>query len=354
MDFKHSLSLNASQARRKTLVRRSILALFAIVVLLTLYNLPFRQPLDLSSHHGSLSSSYHKTSSSKNAFAVYLAETENEDDEDAEDDPYFTSIRMQIYQLLHDPRTRTLQNIPFVVLVSPGVNQSKRLRLHNEGAMVVEFPQINIATVHPGRDRWKRVMDKLNVFKLTQFEKVLLMDSDIVIFARLDGVFDDPAAATLQINRGDPSKAASDEGPQPQIYLMAANCSPKRREKGVWPPEKNGVLNAGFVVIHPSEEMFEHYIRVVSIEGRTPTDAPENNLWEYVHRRDYAGKEGGNMPFTELNGTWIANGPIYEDYTMGIKAVHEKWFRNSMTDMKLRDVLLKARWRMDGYWSRED
>lgn len=129
---------------------------------------------------------------------------------------------------------------------------------------------------------------------------------------------------------------------------MAANCSPKNREKGVWPPERNGVLNAGFVVIRPSEAMFDHYIRVVSIEGRTKTDAPENNLWEYVHRKS------ANMPFTELKGTWVMNSPIYEDYVKGIAAVHEKWFRNSMTDLKLRDVLLKCRWRMDGFWSVEN
>lgn len=222
---------------------------------------------------------------SRYAFATFLSELDDETTKKDQDDVYLTCTRMLAYQLLHDPETRTNTSIPFVVLVSPGVPQEKRDRLTSEGAIVVEFPSINMEWMKPGRERWKHVMDKLNVFQLTQFDKVLLLDSDIVVFKRLDGVFQDPATEIMQ-NLGMEENIKDDEGTQPQAYLMAADTSPVGGSNHKWPAERTGPLNAGFVVIHPSLEVFNHYIAVAKIEGRTPGTAPENNLW--VSRRKEA------------------------------------------------------------------
>lgn len=39
-----------------------------------------------------------------------------------------------------------------------------------------------------------RVMDKLHVFELVDFKKILLLDTDIVIVKPLDTIFDEAAA----------------------------------------------------------------------------------------------------------------------------------------------------------------
>lgn len=218
------------------------------------------------------------TTRSKYAYATFLSELDDEVTQKDQDDVYLTCTRMLAYQLLHDPETRTNTSIPFVVLVSPGVPQAKRQRLTNEGAIVVEFPSINMDWMKPGRERWKHVMDKLNVFQLLQFEKVLLLDSDVVIFKRLDGVFQDPATE-IMTNLGKEENVKDDEGVQPSRYLMAADTAPVGGSNHKWPAARSGILNAGFVIIHPSIEVFEHYIAVANIEGRTPGTAPENNLW---------------------------------------------------------------------------
>ncbi|OAL38462.1 hypothetical protein AYO20_02111 [Fonsecaea nubica] len=284
---------------------------------------------------------------SKYAYVVYLAPTEKEDagEEDTEDDVYLTSVRLLIYQLLHDPETRTNNSIPVVVLVSPQVSQSKRRRLEREGAWIAEFPSIELETVKPDRPRWKHVMDKMNVFRLTQFEKVLLMDLDIVLFKPLDAIFEEPET-DIQDNLGMENQTKDDEGPQPQRYLLAADSSPIGSDKHPWPAPRSKALNAGFMVLHPSEEMLAHYLRIGSIDGRTPMLAPENNLLEYVHRPD------GNMPYSQIQHYWVMNHPVFDDYKHGIAAVHEKWWRNSMTDHQLKEMLLKPRWKMEGYWSR--
>ena len=90
----------------------------------------------------------------------------------------------------------------------------------------------------------------------------------LVIFKRLDGIFDEPETQ-LQHNLGLAEHAPDDEGVQPQVYLMAGDSSPIGRDKHTWPAERNGVLNAGFVIIHPSQEVLEHQLRVAAIEGRT-------------------------------------------------------------------------------------
>ena len=288
------------------------------------------------------SSAKQKPRESKYAFATFLNAAENEDDENAEDTVYFTAVRLLAFQLLHDPETRS-ETIPFVVIVDPGVNQTKRTRLEAEGATIVEYPSVENSWMKPARERWAHTLDKLNVLRLTQFEKVLIMDSDIVIFKPLDGIFEEPETA-LQTNMGREDMAPADEGPQPKTYLMAADSRPVDGTKHKWPAKRNGVLNAGFLVIHPSQEMFDHALRVASIENRTRGDSPENALWEYIHRKD------GNLPFSHLKDHWVMNSPNNGDLTHDVHAVHEKFWRGSNTDHKLKEQLLRYRWRMDGYW----
>lgn len=328
-------------------LRKSLFPIILLVAIVFLYTSDFRSS---SLQSGAAPTPSLINTNSDYAFATFLAETDNESDPrpgpGEQDDVYLTSTRMLIYQLLHDPDTRTNTSIPFIVLTTPGLAAWKRTLLTAEGARVVEYPPITTSWMQPGRARWKHVMSKLNVFHLTQFSKVLLLDSDIVVFKRLDGIFSEPET-TIQENRGVAENALPDEGSQPTRYLMAADSSPLGGDNHPYPAPRSGILNAGFVVIHPSEQVLSHYLTVASIEGRTPGTAPENNLWEYIHRVD------GNMPFTPIQTHWVMNHPVFGDVESGIAAVHEKWFRNSIVDKRLRDVLLRSRWRMDGYWSRD-
>jgi hypothetical protein len=73
-------------------------------------------------------------------------------------------------------------------------------------------------------------MDKLHVFELGEYEKVLLLDTDIVVTQRLDSIFDDPAAAAAE-NLGDAEKVLADEAPQPATYIMAGHSGPTHNEQ---------------------------------------------------------------------------------------------------------------------------
>lgn len=261
------------------------------------------------------------------------------------EDHYLVGTRMLIYQLLYDPITKTTNNYPFIVLVTTDVPQQHRDRLTRDGAIVIEVSPLKFDWIVPRKGRWAHVMDKLHVFELVQYEKILLLDSDHAIVKPLDDIFDDPAAQLSQ-NLGDPEKIKDDEAVQPVSYIMAGNSGPSMLDHP-YPAPRGNRLNAGFVILKPSIEMYNHYISVASIEGRFPGGSPEQDLWNYVHSRK------GNMPWKQVDPDWTANTPIFNDYENGIASFHEKYW-SCDRDRKLRDVLLRSRWKMEGFLDARD
>jgi len=285
---------------------------------------------------------------SKYAFAAFLAPmapAKHTGLELNDEDHYMIGIRMLIYQLLHDPITKTNNSIPFIVLVTETVPREYRDRLTKDGAIIVEVAPVKIDWIKPGRERWENVMDKLHVFELVQYEKILLLDADHVIVKPLDGVFDDPATDILS-NLGKQENVRDDEGQQPTKYMMAGNSGPYEADHP-YPAPRGDRLNAGFVVLHPSLDVYKYYMRVANIEGRFPGGSPEQDLWNYVHARN------GNMPWKQVNPDFTANTPIFNDYVNGIASFHEKYW-GCGRDRRLRDVLLRSRWKMEGYFDARD
>jgi alpha-N-acetylglucosamine transferase len=290
---------------------------------------------------------YSNAPKSKNAFAVFLNSNTNTksrrggEEDIKNEDHYFMGTRMLLYQLLHDPETRTNTSIPFIVLVSKDIPQENRDILSSEGAIVKEVESFHFDWIKPGRERWSHVMDKLHVFQLVEYEKVLLLDTDIVVTQRIDDIFNDPAANLTQ-NLGDKKNIRDDESPQPETYIMAGNCGPEKPDHP-YPAPRGNRLNTGFVILKPSQQMYEHYVSVASIEGRSKGSSPEQDLWNYVHARNR------NMPWKQLDGDWTVNTPNYNDFKNGVKTFHEKYWSFSR-EPELRDVLLKSRWKMQGYF----
>lgn len=168
----------------------------------------------------------------------------------------------------------------------------------------------------------------------------------MVITRSLEGVFEEDTTIK-QSNLNDPSKVASDEPPQPMQYIMAGNAGPYDKTYPERATRKADYLNAGFVVFKPSMEMYDHYIGIANIEGRYNGEWPEQNLWNYVHRRD------GNMPWKEINANWTVNSPIGEDYERGVASMHEKYWRchACKNDRKLGEILMKSRWKAEGFYN---
>lgn len=297
--------------------------------------------VDLSSNFSS--TAHHN---SRFAYAVMLS-AEGGAEKGGDEPHYFIGTRTLIYQLLHNPMTRGSGNIDFVVLVADSVFQERRDRLTADGAIVMGVPHLKADDrynwIKPGGyGRWASVLDKMEMIRLTQYERVLLMDSDVVVVRPLEDIFTSLEVAQEKQNKGDMANVMSDEPSQPNTYVMAGTCNRSRKHQ--YPVQMCDSMNAGFVVTKPNMDIYNHYLGVMAIENRFDGRLPEQNLWNYIHRRS------GNMPWTNLGVEWNIIQGNWDDYTHGMHSFHEKyWWTNG--DQMLTNLLNRVTGAMSGYWA---
>lgn len=263
----------------------------------------------------------------KYAFATFLTGTSaNVTDENDNHDTYLVATRILIYQLLHAPETRSKTDIPFVVLVTEEVPESKRARLRKDGAIVKEVQHIHgEGWEDPASPSWADVLTKLRLWELVEYDRVAFLDGDTILTRPIDGVFDD--LAVKQLTTLSNSEAINpDEAPLPPKYsfaaitqLATAHSYPPTLENHSFP--NPDYLNAGFMVLQPSLDLFAYYISLTRVSSdRFDHAFPEQNLLNYAHRRD------GSMPWQALDSTWNVQYPSLGDVEGGAASLHDKWW----------------------------
>ncbi|EAW08960.1 putative glycosyl transferase family 8 family [Aspergillus clavatus NRRL 1] len=241
-------------------------------------------------------------------------------------DPYFIATRLLTYQLLHSPQTRSSADIPFLVLVTKDISQDRRDLLSRDGAIVVPVESFSREWIHPKWERWNDVLAKLNLWKLTEYEKITFLDADSVIFEQLDGIFTHPAT-TIQKTRPS-TPAVNMTGLLPDEYMIAGIHD-------TWvevelPPvpgkefyARDNYMNAGFFVYSPSEAIFNYYLTLLDQPELFDPTYPEQNLLNYAHRVD------GRMPWQDIGAGWSEKGGRPQNYENGLKSLHQKWWSTS-------------------------
>jgi alpha-N-acetylglucosamine transferase len=248
-----------------------------------------------SAHHNGLQTP-------KVAFATFLAANtnaqnlDNPEDEIDDEDGYYLGTRVLAYQLLHSRSAGTNSSIPFIVLCTEDVLKRKRARLEKDGAIIRVVDRLNADWVHPGSARWADVLAKLRLFEMTEWSKILFIDADHLVTARLDGVFYDEATLT-QPTLANPEAVRDDESALPRTYMLATHADFFGYEHPYPPPQDASYLNCGFFVFSPSKVLFSYYASLLSLPGRFDPGFPEQNLLNYAHRRE------GNMPWKAL--VWV-------------------------------------------------
>ncbi|KAF2746745.1 glycosyltransferase family 8 protein [Sporormia fimetaria CBS 119925] len=265
------------------------------------------------------------------AFAALLVrQADKKDDGKWDDDPYFWGLRILAYQLLHHSETRS--DYPFVVFVSNDTSESKRDRLRKDGAVVKEVAPLNADWVQT-TPNYAELFAKLRLWAHTEYDLLCLLDSDIVLAKSLGGLFDDPAVLE-QKTALDPEKHQEEEGALPATYVFAA-----ARETGPghqYPPSIDRKedyfeldhLNAGMMIFRPDKTLFEHYVKILSQEGKFNPQFPEQSLLNYAHRWN------ASMPWKPIGNTWNVNFPKMEDIEKGVASVHEKWWGGDGSPLK--------------------
>lgn len=254
-----------------------------------------------------------------------------------EDDTYLTATRVLAYQLLHAPSTRiNLSSISFLVLCSSTVSPAHKQRLHDDGVTVVDVASVPVNWwIRTGVTRWKEQFTKLRIFQITEYSRILFLDADTMVMSPLDGIFQDPDVVTLDptlLSRKEEIRV--DEAPLPSQWLFAArsdNAFLGERRHPV-PPLQTTTFSAGFWLVAPDRQMFDHLLSVMSHFRRFDPHTMEQSLLNYIYRRT------GPMPWRELSWKWSATWPSELDADLGVASLHEKWW-------KIGSQRLRERWR---------
>lgn len=83
------------------------------------------------------------------------------------------------------------KNIPFVVLVPSDANEKLLDELKESGISFVQAENFTESILQRENKvaYWKETLFKLKVFDLTQFNKIVFLDSDMIVFINLDHLF---------------------------------------------------------------------------------------------------------------------------------------------------------------------
>jgi alpha-N-acetylglucosamine transferase len=310
--------------------------------------------LVLRSYHGISSSkvfSHAQEYGSREAVVTYLsrqfdAETNTTDDQDN----YFVDARLLAYQLLHAPETKSRRPIPFVVLVTKDVKDSKRERLEEDGAIIVEIPTIDVH-VDFGEPNWVDTYTKLFIFNpdYVPYEKVLYVDTDTVFTRPIDSIFDDPGTAPRK-SLTDPDLVRNDEGEIPSSYIFAAvgeTTDQQHTYPASDPLHEKSYFNSGFFVYSPSHLLLNHYLLILQDPDRfLDKMAPDQDLFNYAHRWK------GAMPWSSIDFSWSILWPNEDDLKGGLAALHAKWWKKGEgINRAVHEFCLGKRWEMQGYWT---
>ncbi|USP77733.1 glycosyltransferase family 8 protein [Curvularia clavata] len=240
----------------------------------------------------------------KYAYATFLA-TRNPSIKD----PYFLAIHSLIYRLLWSPQSRT-QKHPFIVYVAEYVTAEQRALLSGAGALVRELSPLPWHPNVPGvQNRWKDLFAKLNMWKETEFRRILFLDADAFPLANMDEMFDIPKVSSCI-----PEKLHLDDfladGPVCEPYVFA----------GI-PQDPFNIehpnINVGSMVFTPSLRMHQRLL-----QNYVKTDKYDCLMAEQAFLNWQFGPETA-FPATRLERQWGGFFPS-EDEVNKLKVVHEK------------------------------
>jgi glycogenin len=116
---------------------------------------------------------------------------------------------------------------PFWVLTTPNLQPETLAQLDQAGILRTEVPPIVLETAVPEHQlRWQWTYVKLHIFNQTQFDKLVYLDADMLVYQNLDELFAQP-------------------------HMAAVNAGGMLAEYQHWQE-----FNSGLMVVEPSAELY--------------------------------------------------------------------------------------------------
>ncbi|MDP4110376.1 MAG: glycosyltransferase, partial [Bacillota bacterium] len=101
--------------------------------------------------------------------------------------------------VLHESLKRTQPKYPFAVLITKNISSSVEEALRRKEIRVIKIDDcILLDAAHQkqnenvGYKYWNYTFDSLYIFGLTEFDKIVYLDCDVIVLENLDHLFDKP------------------------------------------------------------------------------------------------------------------------------------------------------------------
>jgi alpha-N-acetylglucosamine transferase len=177
------------------------------------------------------------------------------------------------------------------------------------------------------------------------FEKVAVLDADMVITRPLDLIFQDMNTTQFPLNTH-PTNLPADLPELSDSYALAATPDIPGREP-VFPPDVDNTpgrdyFNAGIMVSSPNEKLFQYYIALLNRPELFGHWLPEQDLLNVAHSWK------GPMPWRQLNLSWHLMSPNEADVNAGMAILHCKYWQ--FGGDPCHKAAIARRWQMQGYW----
>ena len=148
--------------------------------------------------------------------------------------------------------SRVRSAYPLVTLVGSSVSDSTKQILSRSGIECVLSPQeitlpkeIEQINQGAGHDYWNHTLDKLSIFSLCQFSKLVYLDSDMIVIKNIDELFDAEHMSAV---------VASGSVPGNEDYVT---------------------LNSGLMVVEPSADLTERLVELIPAAAKRKMSDPD-------------------------------------------------------------------------------
>lgn len=215
---------------------------------------------------------------SKRVFATFYSPPPDTAD-DGHFDPYFAGIRILLHKLLREEKTKTPYCV--MVLTTPRVPEWQKNQLRNEGALV---QQIDIIPPPEGLDirhpRWMEQFSKLQLWTMTQFDRIAYLDSDVMLLNSPRSMLESPALAK-----------------SPQLESFPRHCDASSCPFAAVEVSGRITFNAGVFILEPDHALYLDMINQLGDAERpwARTKDAEQGLLNYIFSVD------GDRPWTPLS-----------------------------------------------------
>ncbi|KAG8760380.1 hypothetical protein FRC14_003237 [Serendipita sp. 396] len=245
--------------------------------------------------------------------------------------------------ILYHSLQATKPKYPLIVLITPALPEDSKQMLERSGIetlLIDRFaPPVNRFDPSKTFARFADIWTKVGVFGLEQFEKIVFLDSDMLVLKNIDELFDLP----ITTNQVAAVYACTCNPFKIQFYpkdWIPANCGYSQpnypeclkepRDSSIPRPRTHSLLNSGMFLCRPSKELLGRMRKMLDTSPLVPT-------WKFCDQDligNFFGGGGskdpsdwGEITKEELGDQWLPV-PYYFNALKPLRKTHASFWRD--------------------------